>query len=617
MKNCSGAKEVKKYLPTKYFFDEKRWLKQEQSSGQYYRQSGVVIGNLLRDVDEEFQGVLNEHGSLSEVEIIVFQANYTAKLFKDIENGTAPESVNQIFEVISDGTMLLLKTAYSEFSGYKPLFVYESLLRLASERIYLEEKWKKVENSRLALEEFTGELKFRTVNNELDFGEVIAIERFQDHMNQLNFEAKQDRDFKDNRLKAIPSILNISMDGIDIEFSAVDHNVDNQSYTLMCQTKFYYKKFLDVNFKNYDEISILDLSAFWLVFSNLAFAFLNTLKSHVDKGIYYAFSKKELIDILAYCTGFTDKKAEQLIELFTNKKEMLTESDLYIRPLYQIDETIHLCIPTLLTGQFTRVVDYYVNTEVAPAVKSKKSENKGRFFELDFVDTLEEQIRKNKPLKNIFCKVLNVGLKQRPGKDNEEIDIILRIGETYLIIEAKSFTYRIGSSGLKNNIETITESNLERKKQFFIDDYERFKKSYDPTANFVFDEAKVLCCYLSSAPHCVGIRLNGYPVVDPSIIERYFGNSNFVMVDQDKGIKNFCFYKNELEAEKNLKRYLDELPQLSHYRNCFSYARSNFQRLYKGKKVIFDEPYFDFGSGRIEGELLKTWSLADRWHAIK
>lgn len=89
------------------------------------------------------------------------------------------------------------------------------------------------------------------------------------------------------------------------------------------------------------------------------------------------------------------------------------------------------------------------------------------------------------------------------------------------------------------------------------------------------------------------------------------------MVNQDKGIKNFCFYKNEFEAEKNLKRYLDELPQLSHYRNCFSYARSNFQRLYKGNKVIFDEPYFDFGSGRIENELLKTWSLADRWYAIK
>lgn len=104
---------------------------------------------------------------------------------------------------------------------------------------------------------------------------------------------------------------------------------------------------------------------------------------------------------------------------------------MYIRPLYQIDESIHLCIPTLLTGQFTRVVDYYVNTEIAPAVKSKKSENKGRFFELDFVDALEEQIRNNKRLKNIFCKVLSVGFEQRPGKDNEEIDIILRIGNLF------------------------------------------------------------------------------------------------------------------------------------------------------------------------------------------
>ncbi|AXQ98778.1 hypothetical protein D0N37_14275 [Pseudoalteromonas piscicida] len=349
-------------------------------------------------------------------------------------------------------------------------------------------------------------------------------------------------------------------------------------------------------------------------FSNLTLTFVNALKAQASQGVYYAFSKEELIEVLLRCTDFSLKKSDQIISLFTNEKSLLKTSDLYLKPLYEKDGKIHLCVPALLTGQFTRVVDFYINNEVEPAVSNQKTQNKGKFFELDFGHELTTQIDNNEVLSNIFCKVLKIGFDQEKGKDNEEIDIVLRIGETYLIIEAKSFTYRVGSSGFKNNLETLKESKLGRKKEFFIEEYQRFKEIYDPTANFLLDEEKVLCCYLSSSPHGVGILVNDFPVVDPSILERYFGIGSFTLVDSKKGNKEFLFYKNTREAETNLKRYLKELPQLYHYKNCFGYSNTYFHDFYEGKKVEFSEALFDFRTARVQREIDTLWDLADCWH---
>ncbi|UTW49844.1 hypothetical protein [Bacterioplanoides sp. SCSIO 12839] len=610
-----------KYLPTTYFFDERKWVNATVGCEDGYKRCGVVIGNLLRDVDEEFKSIIEKHGRLSEIELLMYQTIISVKVFSDIGDGRGPDesSLNATFETISDGIWLMLKTsAHSDYSGLKEYSVYERMLKSASKRLYLEEKWKKIENGRLEMHELPSSFEFLTCNSELDFGESIALQRFQDQMEQLRSDYGKDGSSLNHGIRCVPSRIDMSMGCLKVDFLKVNDSVYKQVYMLGCQIKFYYKDFMDVKFSNYDEVSIFDLIVFWIVASNLALSFLNSLKGQSEKGFYYAFSKDEIVEILIRCTSFGQIKAEQVVSLFTNNKSTIRKSDLYVKPLYEKDGLIHLCLPALLTGQFTRVVDFYVDSEVKLAVNNQKMQNKGRFFENEFERILSGQINNNAILRDKYCRILKVGFKQEKGRDNEEADIVLRIGETYLIIEAKSFVYRVGSEGFGNNIRKIKTSNLGRKRQFFIDEYQRFKEKYDSSANFELNPEKVIACYMSSSPHGVGISVNGFPVVDPSILERYFGNGGFDLRSVNRGEKEFRFYKDANEAEFNLKRYLDELPQLYHYKGCFDYSMATFDGFCEGKEVKFSDPFFDFfNETRVKKKIDFMWDLADEWHSLR
>lgn len=610
-KNRSTRSDI--YEPTSYFFNEKRWVKQERNSKKSYRDAGVVIGSCLRKVDENFQSILRSNAPLSEAELLIFQASYTALFFNSVSDEEALESFSQILESISDGTALLLRNTNGEYNGQKSIEYYESLLSLAVTRQYLEEKWKSVSVNRLDLHENLEQYFFDSIDPVADFGEKIAISRFGDHLMQISLLESGSK-LTDPRIKKIPKKVQFTSLGIDVSLGEPDTRFFNQSSLIFSQVSYFYREIENIPFKDFPSLTLCDLGLFWLLFSRLAECVLTCLREQTSGGLYGAFSKQKLTSIFLDCADIDRTKAEQLIILFTNSRNELNKDDLYIKPLYLLDDMIHLCLPSLVTGQFTRVADYFIDRQVIGVFEDSSNLKKGWLFEHGFTSELSSQISRNSVLKNIFCKVLKVSFKRKPGKNNEEIDIILRIGQTYLIVEAKSFIYRTGVMGFHNTYQEFKDSKLGQKKQFFIDDYVSFREKHDVEAQFEFDPTKVVCCYLSSVPHCVGTKINGFPVVDSSILERYFGNSHFLLRDSNDEETTFWFYKNGTQAEKNLKRYLEEPPQLSKYKTFFKYSKEVTPFNLNGKSVVFSEPMFDLNYDNELKNARKLWELAEHWY---
>lgn len=605
----------KKYSPTSYFFDVKKWkksLNKKELSNHEYLLSGEIIGSLLKKIDTEFQKKLNECTHLSENEVIYFQQHETIRFFKSINEGSGAtlESLPAVMEAISDGCGLLLKQAKVAKLKIESVDFYRTLLQLACERIYLCEQWKKFENNRVSLLEDGSKFIFSPKNKWLDFGERLAVARYQDHLNQIQYELKKNSDTNFLTLRYLPSSILLVEGGMKFEFSTLSHSDVSQAYLIASQVPFYYKELAKLPFNDYSLIDITDIMLVWIVLSRVSVLLVKEQVTSTET-IYSPFDEFFLADLISKCTGFPRTKSLQAISAISNSRANL--EDFYIKPIYRASDDLFLILPCLISGQFTRVADYFVSTQILNDPLKKKKLDKGKSFEREFAGELQKQIDSNPNLKDVFCRILCIGFKQRKGRENEELDIILRIGQTYLIIEAKSFTYRTNNQGYHNNLTTFESSDINRKKRVFIEDIEIFREKFDPDADFELNPENVICCYLSSVPHCVGMKVNDTKVVDASILERYFGNGYIELIAKDNTPQLFKFYDCGLQAEKNLVRYLHELPQLYKYYDSFKYINANYRGRFNGFDVTFQEPYFDLTDYNQDKSRDKLLKMASDW----
>lgn len=81
----------KAYSPTSYFFDEKKWSeefssKEKETSSLFH--DGLIIGELLKEIDKKCARLINVINGISEQEILAYQQWLTLDLFfqKKMEN---------------------------------------------------------------------------------------------------------------------------------------------------------------------------------------------------------------------------------------------------------------------------------------------------------------------------------------------------------------------------------------------------------------------------------------------------------------------------------------------------------------------------------------------------
>jgi len=598
----------KAYSPTSYFFDEKKWseefnLKENEIPSLFH--DGLIIGELLREIDKKCARLINITNGISEQENLAYQQWLTLDLM--LKNKNLKGDIDSLLESIQESSQLCLKLSTEKNIKGHRIDIYDELYQLASKRIFLQKQWEKIEKSNWTFKYNDRELTLSSSNYEIDFGEKIAIQRFKDHMLQLLHEAYNSGGIPDPKIELIPTDVFIYNDKFKIIYSKPDKDTHIQNNLLLNQHPFYYRDYKAIPFNDFQHLRLLDVRYFWLVFSKLSTCIVNRFLNDKNFIPPLIFSKEKLVDIITHCININTSKAEQLVELHTNTKRKL--SDFYLNPLYNINGDYYINLGVFIGGQFTRVIDNIVEKQL-----NIKKIKKGKFFENNVKSILSEHISNNKILQDGFCRVLAQGFKQSKGKKNEEIDLVVRIGETYLLIEAKSFIYRAGTIGYHNNLKELKDSNANQKIDFFISEYERFKSIHDKEAMFHLKPENVIFCYLSSVPHAAGIKINNMPVVDLSILERYFDQGNFEMRNKKNDFKTFKFYTNFFEAEMNLKRYLNNPPQLVRLRKAFRYVRSNFVMNLNGMNISFQEATFNLSEEQELQTLSDLWLLADSWH---
>ncbi|MFV9066122.1 hypothetical protein ABQ366_12595 [Serratia fonticola] len=599
-----------KHTPTTYFFDSKKWAENfkstERNTSRLYS-DGLIIGSLLREVDEKCAKLIEALNGFSEHEILTYQQVMVIALLLDIRNGKFTGNPDPILEAIHESSQLCIKISTSKFSEYNPQKAYLDLYNLAHNRIYLENQWQKVTKSNWYFKRDGIELTLSPSEREVDFGEKIAVQRFRDHLLQLLQVAIHDGGFVDPKIKSLPSdIFNVN-NRFGVNYSSPSKESAIQHQLILNQYPYYYMDYSHIPLKSYPKLTLLDVRYFWIVFSSMSECIINTLSTGGDVHLPVIFSKEELVSILTRCIDINTCQAEQLVELHTNMKSEL--ADFYLKPIYKVSDSYYISLGVFISGQTTRVIDEVVKTQL-----NIKELEKGKLFEKHFKRIISDQISNNKILQNGFCRVLSLGFKQSKGRQNEEIDLIIRIGETYLLIEAKSFIYRTGVTGFHNNLNELKGSNAKQKVNFFISEYGRFKEIYDQEAKFDLKLENVIFCYLTSVPHATGIKVNGMPVVDSSILERYFGQGNFELRNKKNESKIFKFYDNFKEAEVNLRRYLNSPPQLQRFQNSFGYVKSDNVMKLNGININFQEALFNLNKEQDAQVVSYLWSLADSWH---
>ena len=595
--------------PTSKKFDPKVWshlFDGSLESDKDYMLSGLIIGEEIAECDKEYNQLIEKFGQLSEKDVI-WGVLLTISHFVLSEK---PTNADAMLEALCDAASTLLFAASGESKNIDSKIVMNQILPIATKRIYLKDVWSKVRDFGWSITNcnISNALIFESSEPTLDLGQIIGVARFGDHLKQLYVLGFQnDEFFVEKEIKKIPQSLSNKNQKYTFQYTANVDNIAALNYMAMVQVPFYFCIFENVKFKNFPILTQKDIRHFWVLLQYIGQLIYQEIILHkfVEKNY---FTKEVLIELCMECiTNCNEEKAIMLVDYFSQSKSSL--SDFWLKPIFKIGNEYYLIFSTLLSGQFLIINDDAMKNEIKDFGVLK-----GNSFELEVAKALEKQIENNPLLDDRTCKVITTNYKETKGRKNQEIDIIIRIGCTYLLIEAKSFVFKTNRHGYNQNLDVFLKSKIQDKKAAFIKDYERFKSLHDKTADFKLKETNVQICYLSSLPHAVGNIVNGAPIVDMSILERYFGDGHTLLISPyENRPQPFYFYKSSEQAERNLMSYLINPPNMNKYRDNFSFSINRLISKFKGKTVRFQDPVIRLNDETELEAMEKLYAEKDTW----
>lgn len=250
------------------------------------------------------------------------------------------------------------------------------------------------------------------------------------------------------------------------------------------------------------------------------------------------------------------------------------------------------------------LVNKFFNEKALKKMSLNNKFKKGKLFENNVLKYFSKEIQHNNILPSGVIEVFLNTLDYKSHK-NEEIDLVFRLGSSFLIVEAKALTFGTDCQDYQNIKKRMVKSDIRRKRQAFIDDFDKFRLLNLPKWNGKFDPKKVHSCYLVSVPQMVGSSINGVPVIDMNILERYFLMGGIDVVKTgDPDYLHSAFYKNIEEAELYLSEYLKSPRQLNIYRKQYDSPITRSQWGYAGKQILVQEGVIKLSKESIERHAL-------------
>jgi hypothetical protein len=277
------------------------------------------------------------------------------------------------------------------------------------------------------------------------------------------------------------------------------------------------------------------------------------------------------------------KEGKQLVDIFIFRGT--PRDELWFYPLVEVDEKM-VCpvMSPILYLNLLRSIEHWL------AKSGIDIDSKGGEFEKEIIGELKEAIKKatdTGKLKDIQIHTIS------RNTFGEQIDLIIKLRNTFLIGEAKCTLYPTEPLEFYRHYEVIKSDavpQIKRKVDFVSHNREKFLEVLGLSDKMNCLDIKLIPFIFSNHPYCVGFPIEDVPVVDRYILGRYIdpGEYDRFVLFEINGTKTvgekIVFYGTEEEAEDKLESYLLNPPQLELFKKFITYRSFPIPLLYEGDK---------------------------------
>ena len=161
-----------------------------------------------------------------------------------------------------------------------------------------------------------------------------------------------------------------------------------------------------------------------------------------------------------------------------------------------------------------------------------------------------------------------------PGEQGEEIDLVIVMADTVLLVEAKCILWPAESLQFARYRDTIERAvkQIKRKRDAVIRHYTDFSNRLAQMGYALPASPKIACCVLTNSAVFAGFPVEGVPIVDLTILDAFF-EKDYVTVEvqrQGKVVERRAIqlYKDKTEAGHVFEAYLLDPPHLETRSEC-------------------------------------------------
>lgn len=270
--------------------------------------------------------------------------------------------------------------------------------------------------------------------------------------------------------------------------------------------------------------------------------------------------KLELIKGLEKSTGYDFRKITDILGFLEYKGE--NNQDLWCNPILNIGNSEYAILTSsLVTPSINRVVEHWL-VQLGFEVSEK-----GITYEDTVIKSLNMSVRNNVLIDDYddgVCRRIKL------DKSEEEIDLMIRVGNVVLIGEAKSIVTTDSPISKYRTINTLKHAaaQAQRKRDFIVNNIQEIFG----TVGWRYDSKKqyeVIAFVINSSRMFVGSSIDEIPVVDEKVLTAYFSSNTiplFSQMDRQSGearhMSWFHLYDDFDELQKNIKTYLSSPPHI-------------------------------------------------------
>jgi hypothetical protein len=336
------------------------------------------------------------------------------------------------------------------------------------------------------------------------------------------------------------------------------------------------KKFIDKKYQN-SKVSIVDVMNVFRMLSHVAAQLIERFPKDADlkhlsqfKEFAPGLDKSKLCKAIASACDIEILTVYSIIDFLTFRKP---SDDLWCQPIIE-DENGKMILLTsaLITPNLMRVIEHWL-------VKMKVDlSEKGYVFEGDLVGDVNIRLEKNK-FAHDYDKASSI--RMYVGDDEEEIDLIFRLGNKIIVGEAKSIVVTDSPISYYRCVATLAHAadQAQRKMEFVRGNLGEVSKRLGWELSDDAEYTFIPLVITSNNMH-VGFPVSNVPVCDRAILTAYFEKSDFPLcstqdAEGEKHVAWFEVYSDPESFVDNFEIYLQNPPQVTENAESFTSRSTN------------------------------------------